>query len=235
MKIWKIAGILALVAVLALSNVGSAFTSPTLQGEGEKVGLFGTVVVIEGLIIKLDTGKEVETTADTGFHVPSLDTASLDNVSAGDRLSILALQGADGSLTALQVVVIPGEPVDNTHIIGVVTDTENGIITITDAQGNSFTLELPEGAPPVDVGGFLTVVSSRDETGQLSPRAAERIEDIIDRLVNDIDRAVGRTVERLRELVERNADNQLYGLENALQRANERAQEALQRAFERAS
>jgi len=238
MKIWKIVGVLALVAVLALSSVGSALSSPALQQEGEKVGLFGTVVVIEGLIIKLDTGKEVETTADTGFHVPGLDTAGLENISVGDRLSILALQEADGSLTALQVVVIPGEPANNSHIIGVVTDTENGIITITDAQGNSFTLELPQGAPPVDVGGFLTVVSSRGETGQLSPRAVERIEDVIDRLLEDIDRAVGRAVDHIRSLVESNTDHQLAGLENALQRAqraNERAYQALETALQRAS
>lgn len=238
MKIWKIVGILALVVALSLNSVGSALSSPALQQEGEKVGLFGTVVVIEGNTIKLDTGKEIETTADTGFHVPGLDTASLDNVSTGDRLSILALQEADGSLTALQVVVIPGEPADNSHIIGVVTDTENGIITITDAQGNSFTLELPQGAPPVDVGGFLTVVSSRGETGQLSPRALERIEDVIDRLLEDIDRAVGRAVDHIRSLVESNTDHQLAGLENALQRAqraNEQAYQALETALERAS
>ena len=235
MNAWRLISILLLIAVLSLGSIGSVFASPGLQEE-EKVGLFGTVVAVEGSTIKLDTGEEVETTAETGFKVPLLTTASLADISDGDRLSILALKGADGSLTALQAVVVPGEPVDNSHVLGVVTDTTNGTVTLTDAEGNSFMLELPPGTPPVGVGGFLTVVQSRSKaTGQMAPKAVRRIEDVIDRLVKDIDRAVGKAVERLRVFAERNSDARLTGLENALQRVGAQARGALQTALVNAS
>jgi len=234
MKTWRLMKILLLVVVMAIVTTGTAFASPLLQQEGQKVGLFGTVVVMESNVIKLDTGKELEITPDTGFTVPGVETAGPEDVSVGDRVSILALEGADGTLTALQVVVVPGEPVYIDHLIGVVIDVTNGIVTLIDDEGNSYYLELDEGA--ASVGDLITVVTSWDEdTGEHTPTGVESVEDLIEDLVDAIDTAVGDAVDRLRELVEDNAESHYSGLEAALLEAGEQAKEALENAYDNAS
>ena len=158
MKSWRLLVIPLLIAAITIATVGGAYAAPLLQGE-KRVGLFGTVsAVVDGTII-LDGGEIVATDENTQFLVPGVDGATIEEVTVGDRLAIVVLEAEDGSLLALDVLSTPAEPVNNDHIVGVVTGAEGGLITITDNRGNEFTVELPETAV-VAVGDFLTVVST---------------------------------------------------------------------------
>ena len=135
----------------------------------------------------------------------------------------MAVELEDGSLLALDVLSTPEEPVDNDHVIGVVTGAENGLVTITDDDGNEITIELPEGTT-VAIGDFLTVVSSPPQDSEtLTVSDVASIDDVIDRLVENIEDATEEALERLKELLGDNGDEKLTALANALENAGGRA------------
>ena len=231
---WRRLGLIFLAVVMTFAIIGGTYAAPLLQNGGVRVGLFGTVTALADTTIILDDGQIVATDENTLFLVPGMGNASLANIDQGDRLAIVAVEIDDGSLLALDVLVVPDEPVSNTHIIGVVTDTENGVITLTDNQGTAYTLELPEGEV-AKVGDSLTVVSSEDEeTGELVAKDVATINDVIDRLTGEIQHATGKALERLQRLLEDNGDERLTALVNAIINASEEAQATLQAVLEEA-
>ena len=169
MRTWHLigtfTGILLAVVALSFATAGRANAAPLLQVAGPQqatVGLFGTISAIVTTTaatstIILDGGEVVATNASTTFIVPDVDAATLADITVGDRVAILAIE--DGGLVALDVSVIPDEPVSTVHVLGVVTESGDGLITLTDSQGNTTTVALPEGTI-VNLGDFLTVVSS---------------------------------------------------------------------------
>ncbi len=231
MKTRHLVTVLLLVVALVLTTTAGAFAAPLLQGEGSRVGLFGTVsTVLDGTII-LDGGEIVATDENTGFLVPGVENANLADIALGDRVAVIALEFEDGSLLALEVLLIPEEPVDNDHVIGVVTGTEDGLVIITDDEGNEITIELPEGAT-VAIGDLLTVVSSPGKgADKRSAKAIAAIDDVIERLIEDIEDATEEAVERIKGLLEDNGDEKLTALANALEHAAEQAKEALEAAL----
>ncbi|MCH8088024.1 MAG: hypothetical protein IIC81_09275, partial [Chloroflexi bacterium] len=231
MKTRHLVIVLLLVVALVVTTTAGAFAAPLLQVEGTRVGLFGTVsTVLDGTII-LDGGEIVATDENTRFLVPGVEGAGLGDIAVGDRLAILAVELEDGSLLALDVLSTPEEPVDNDHVIGVVTGTEDGLITITDDEGNEITIELPEGATAA-IGDLLTVVSSPGKgADKRSAKAIAAIDDVIERLVDNIEDATEEAVERLKRLLEDNGDEKLTALANALEHAAEQAIEALEAAL----
>lgn len=258
MKIWKIVGILALVMALSLSSVGSAFASPALQEEGEKVGLFGVLVSIEDDVVTINTNKgpvEIVITEETDIFVPPNRNATIEDLEADGSVRVAISAVREGELlVATSIMRIPGEPVVHSHVVGVVVSTEDGTITLEDDQGNTFTLEVPQGVLEAAVGNLLTVVSE-NIPGQRNPvarggqpieqvieRLNRRLDDIVRRATEEIEREVRRATQEAQRLAREAAEEaqgradearQLAG--EARQRAQERADEARQRAEELAA
>ncbi len=231
MKTRHLVTVLLLVVALVVATTAGAYAAPLLQEEGARVGLFGTVTAIVDSTIILDGGEIVTTDENTRFLVPGVENASLADIAPGDRVAVIALEFEDGSLLAVDVLLTPEKPVDNDHVIGVVTGTEDGLVTITDNEGNEITIELPEGATAA-IGDLLTIVSSPGKgADKRSAKAIAAIDDVIDRLVADIQEATGEALERLRALLENNGDEQLTALIKALEQASEEARDALEAAL----
>ncbi|MBI2856617.1 MAG: hypothetical protein HYX93_07210 [Chloroflexi bacterium] len=239
----QILGIVILIGAMLFATMGYTSAAPGAQGQQSTVGIFGTVTAIVGGTIILDSGDVVAADENTLYAVPGVDSPTLANISIGGRVGIVAAELEDGVLLAQSVMLIPGEPVTTTHLVGVVTSVEDGLIILTDDEGNTFSVEVPEGVV-VGVGEYLTIVSSLVATPQgdegdrgkpLKPRALATINDVVDRLVNDIQQAVGRAQERLQALLERNGDQYVTALARARERAAEAAQDALDNALERAT
>ena len=163
MKTRHLVTVLLLVVALVVATTAGAYAAPLSQQEGEKVGLFGTVTALVDRTIILDGGEIVTTDENTRFLVPGVENASLADIALGDRVAVIALQFEDGSLLAVDVLSAPEEPVSNDHVLGVVTELTDGVVTLTDDRGNTFTVELPQGAL-VKVGDLLTIVSSPGES-----------------------------------------------------------------------
>lgn len=233
MRTWQLLAILLLITGGVFATAGRTHAAPSLQGVGESVGLFGTVTAIVGTTIFLDTGNTVATDENTRFLVPGVDDASLADISITDRLAIVALKLEGGSLLALDVMSTPEEPVNTDHVLGVVTGTEDGLVTLTDEQGNPFTLELPAWVT-VGVGDFLilTVASALDgDAGERAASDVASVEDVIDRLAEDIEKAIDEAKDLLRALLGSNGNQHLTALVNAIEHASDESREALEAAL----
>ena len=140
----------------------------------------------------------------------------------------------DGGILAIDIMVTPSQPVSNDHVVGVVIEAEGGVITVTDNDGNDVDIELPE-TTEVEVGDFLTIVSDKgNDKENRSARAIAAINDVIERLTEDIEAATDRATKKLQELLEDNGDEHLTALSRVLEGASQQAREALERAFEQA-
>ena len=231
MKTLRLVGMLLLVVALTLTATGSAYGAPQLQRESQRQGLFGDVSSVVDNTIILDSGEIVATDENTLFVVPGVDDADLNDIAVGDRLAIVAIELADGSLLAVNVLVTPEKPVSNTHVLVVVTGAQGGLITLIDNRGRPHNMELPVGKS-VKVGDLLTlVIDPDDDTDTLKPRDIAAIDKVVDKLLEDIQDAVGRARERLQELLEDNGNEHLTALARALEQASDEAQQALQAAL----
>ena len=137
------------------------------------------------------------------------------------------------------------------HLVGIVSEVANGTITIVDNKGNTFTIELPEGAPAVDVGAMVTSVGRLNaRTGQFESQAVEKLTQLVQRLEQQIgqlsqrvqeleDRLAqqqeGKKLEKLQRLFEKNADTKLSALEDALERIEEEFRAKLDQALKEAA
>ena len=199
--------------------------------EGQRQGLFGDVSSVVDNTIILDGGEIVATDENTLFVVSGVDNADLNDIAIGDRLAFVAVELADGSLVAENVLSTPQEPVNSTHLIVVVTGAQGGLITLIDNKGRPHHMELPVGKS-VEVGDLLTlVIDPDDDTDTLKPRDIAAIDKVVDKLLEDIQKAVGRARERLQELLEDNGNEHLTALARALDQASDEAQQALQSAL----
>ena len=177
----------------------------------------------------------VTTDQDTRFLVPGSGDASRDTLATGDRVAIVAAEFEAATLLARFIVKTPDEPVNNTHVIGVVTSIEDGLITLTDQEGVSSTLVVPEGTV-VNVGDFLTIVSRPGkDADRLHAKNIATIDKVIDRLSKDIENATDKAVERLQRLLEENGDQRLTALTRAREKAPAQAKDALNAALIRAN
>ena len=230
-KTWRLVAILLLMAATLTVGVGRTHAAPLLQGEGTRIGLFGTATAIVGTTIVLDGGDTVATDEDTRYFVPGVDEATFAHISINDRLAIVAVELEDGSLLALDIMSTPEEPVTTDHVLGVVTGSEDGLVTLTDEQGTTFTLELPPGAA-VGVGDLLTVVSGLvGDAGELTASDVATVEEVIDRLAEDIEEAMDEAKDLLRELLGNNGNQHLTALVNAIEHASDEAKDALEAAL----
>ncbi len=223
-----------IVLLLSMITAGGAFAAPVFQLSEERGGVFGTVSAILDDSLVLDGEKIVATDSNTRVLVPGAEEASLEDISIGDRLAVVAEAHEDGGIVAIDIMVTPPQPVNNDHVVGVVTNTENGVITVTDNDGNSVDVEVPDTAE-IKIGDFLTIVSDKgSETENRSARAIAEIDHVINRLTEDIEAATDRATMRLQELLEDNGDGHLTALSKVLEKTSQQAREALERAFEQA-
>ncbi len=144
----------------------------------KKLNFSGDVTEVgEGsLTIKTGSGDEIFflVTGDTAIKIPTLGkNATLADINLGVHALVRALEGEDGSLTALQISVIPGKPPEKHHV-GEVTAYEPGVsITIKAQDGNEYTFLITpetkilpkERADELAVGRRVTIISRRDPTG----------------------------------------------------------------------
>ena len=234
MRFWHILVALALVAATLSPMATRVHAAPAVADEGRQRGLFGTVVAIVGPTIILDGGEAVGTNDDTDFQVPGVDDASIADIGLGDRLAIVAVELAGGGFLALNVLATPAEPVSTTHVLGVVTEAGNGVITLTDEDGNPFTVTLPAGVS-AGIGDFLTIVSELDgDPNELSASDVASVRGVLQRLAEELEDALGEAEARLQELLGSNGDDYLTALVDVLGEASEEAHEALELAAEAA-
>jgi hypothetical protein len=144
----------------------------------KKVNFSGDVVAVGdgSLTMKTKAGEEISflVTEDTAIKIPTLGkNATFADINVGVHALVRALEGKDGSLTALQISVVPGKPVEKHHV-GVVTAYEPGAsITIKAHDGNEYTFLITQDtkilpkdrADELAVGRRVTIISRRDPTG----------------------------------------------------------------------
>lgn len=144
----------------------------------KKVNFSGDVVAVGdgSLTMKTKAGEEISflVTEDTAIKIPTLGkNATLTDINVGVHALVRALEGEGGSLTALQISVVPGKPVEKHHV-GVVTAYKPGAsITIKAHDGNEYTFLITQDtkilpkdrADELAVGRRVTIISRRDPTG----------------------------------------------------------------------
>ena len=164
------AGVLILALVLALGTTVPAFANA--EDELERRGFSGVVTVLEEESITVKTEDDeslfVDLTGNTSVRLPSGDVQSVMEVELreGARVAILAEVEADGSLTALWILVKPERP-QVAHLLGTVITMEDNRVTMMDAQGNAHTVGMPvQALQGLQVGDVATfVVDQSDATG----------------------------------------------------------------------
>ncbi len=234
MRVWYILIALAVIAG-TLSPMATRVYAAPAAAEGKSLGLFGTVLAIVDLAIILNGGEVIATDDQTVFQVPGADGATIADIGLGDRLAILAAQDVDGGFLGIHILATPAEPVRNTHLVGVVTDAQNGVVTLTGDDGNPVTVTLPPGIS-ARIGDFLTVVSARDDdSGELSASDVASVEDVLDRLADKIQSAVDMAEARLQDLLGNNGNQYLTALVGALGGASGDVRQDLEVAVEAAN
>ena len=153
----------------------------------------------------------------------------------GIRLAIIALELDDGSLIATEVSLTSDEAVTTTTFTGVVTETGDGVATITDDEGNSITVEIPEGIELV-LGDLVTVFLTSGGDGE-EPTVTDIAfsDDVVDRLLGELETSTGAVLEELERLLEENGDEQVTRLANALDLATDQAKFNLETALDNAT
>lgn len=243
---------LIVTALLVPLSTGVASASTGVD-TGQQEGLFGKVAKKENNTLLLTTSDGevlLVVTDDTRIKVPGLETASLDDIFEEDRVAVLA-EIAENGYVALEILKIPKKPARHVHIIGVVEDVIGNTVTIVDKDGNTFTLELPEDAPPIEPGAVITAVNRRDlHTGRLVPRAITRLTNVVQRLEQHIKELTQRIrgledrlaeqekaqelLHRIERLIEENGDRKLSALESAIAHAQATTKVRLAEALEQA-
>jgi hypothetical protein len=148
------------------------------RSKDKKVNFSGDVAAVGdgSLTIKTKAGDEVSflVTEDTAIKIPALGKqATLADIQLGVHTMVRAVEGEDGSLTALQISVAPGKPLPKHHVGEVATYEPGVTITIKAHDGNEYTFLLTqdtkilpaERADELAVGRRVTIISRRVVTG----------------------------------------------------------------------
>jgi hypothetical protein len=221
-------GMLALVIAMAApaTNRASADHAPL-------EAVFGTVVEVSlPDAITVATNSDVVRLMVPGNDVFTGDIGALEDVSEGDRVVASVHVEVDETTTIDRILVIPDLTKTVTrHILGVILDAEDGTISIQDRDGNTVTIDVPEGVTVPDIGTVVTAVAQLDRaTGRLLAQAFDRVEDAVQRLQEATDRNEGSDLgDELEDRLEQARDQHLSALERARE-ALERARQAVEAA-----
>lgn len=225
-----------------------------VKGKGEpslaaRQGFFGTVKAKTETSLTLNTRQGEVTLAlnsSTRFWAPPRKDATLADVPVGGRVVVLA-QRQDSSLGARRVLLLPLKPV-RLQVSGTVSQVEGSTLTLTDQEGNPFTVELPRGlAAQVEVGDVLTLTLLQTPGVEKSIAGGMmRGEEMRQRLQGLADKVKARKaeteeergkraqdLEKLEALLQRNQERHQAMMEKALEKASPQAKAAIERAIER--
>ena len=223
----RIGGLFAVLALIV--SVAAPMASRASADHAPSQAVFGTVVEVtppDTLVLATDAGVVTLLVLSNDVFIGSEATAFSD-ISVGDRVIASAHEEPDGTLTADRVLVRPdrAKPV-NKHILGVVVESGDGTVVVQDRDGNSVTIEVPEGVELPDVGIAVTAIARLDRvTGKFEARAFDFVADAVERLKEAADRVSEQDREfkaELKERLKRAREQHLSALN--------RAQEALERA-----
>ena len=146
--------------------------------QGKPANYHGIIEAVDAtsLTLTLKDGSSVTfvINSDTKIKVPTLGkSATVDDLSVGQKASVHSLHGAGDTLTARMILVVPGKPT-LMHRVGQVSAYQAGVsITILSKDGESFTYLLTDSVKILPsgrndqlvTGAWVTVIVPRDVTG----------------------------------------------------------------------
>lgn len=217
-------------------------------------GFFGLVKAVSTAALTMDTrGQRGETrdiemliTSDTRIMAPPVQAASTGYITVGARLAVLASL-SEGRYTALQIVIIPAHPVKK-HIQGLVMEVKDTQVTLMERNGKVFTLQLAQGVASPAVGQFIIATAEENPVTkdlrllafEISDKLLEKLEKHIGKIEGkkskdeEEEKGKGKDLDKLENLLNRNADRHLQTLERVLEKAPDQAKPALKGVIEKA-
>ncbi len=161
-------------------------------------GILGQVTEIRtpspGLtVISVDTvdngTQQIEASENSAIIVPGKETASVNDISVGNFLAVLAA-AEDSRLIAQNIMVKPDMPVVHAHIIGSKVGGVGDQIILMNRDGNSVAADISPDSVRIDPGRIVTAVVRQDlKTGALSLLAAEPVDIATARLTSALEAA----------------------------------------------
>lgn len=217
-------------------------------------GLFGVVKVVSATALTIDTRVEpgetreirVTVTSQTRIMAPPIQAATTNNIRVGDRIAVLA-SVTPGNFTALQILVIPAQPVKK-HIQGLVMDVSASQITLVERDGRVFTMQFAQGAIAPSIGQFVIATVEEDSvskqlrlvTFEVSDKLLDKLEKDIEKVKNkqpkdaDEEKEKGQDLNKLEDILNRNAERHLDVLQRVLDKVPDQAKSALTKVLDRA-
>ena len=222
-----LAALLMVVALAMPATDRASADEPVLRA------VFGSVVAVtlpDTLAVATNSGVvKLVMTHDSVF---TGDITSIEDISEGDRVVATAYGEPGGVLTVARILVLPDLSQTVTrHILGVIIDAQDDVVTLQDGNGNTITIYVPAGVAIPEVGTVVTIVVQVDRsTGRLTAQAFELVEDAVKRLQEAADRTTDAELKKeLEHRLEKARDQHLTALEKA-RAALQRAQQAVSAA-----
>ncbi|MDD5093285.1 MAG: hypothetical protein PHV74_02755 [Dehalococcoidia bacterium] len=252
MKISRIIPVIIISIALLATSIGaaladdpevtpSATTVATPAAAGVKYqGLVGTIESISWnsdtppviAAITLDTTArgelEVAVNSDTIYKIPGQTEATqAEVITEGKRVAILATE-EEGIYTATRVMLISEKAnrCQVQHINGVVMSVENGVMTITTDDGETITIDMPNGLKGAVVGNMICAAVRQCEKEKICT-GIQTMDQVRERLQTHLADVVSNRVENK---IEKNKN--IENLNRWLERLQERNQEMLNTALE---
>lgn len=229
---------LALLSLIALLTV----TAGTVSADDGQSGLFGKVVAVAegGLVVETKAGEvEVAVTGDTEYRAPEHDSATLNDISEGDRIA--AVISHEGDVTIAVSVMFAPSRGRVLHITGVVAEVVEGTAVVVTEDGQQITVEFGLNGNIVEAGAVVTIVGRLDaETGVLRARSVHLVDKTLKRLRSHIEEIRETALERkdqikhvarVQHLLEEASSRQLKIVSELLDRLPEEAHPGLERAL----
>jgi hypothetical protein len=223
--------VLALFTGLLLGITPKAAMAAGNLSQSDQQGLFGTVsrvsadhprAVAGETDITLDSVSgpvEITATPGTIVRIPGWESATVDSLSIGDPVAVLASGGQ-----ALSILVRTPLPVRTGHFSGVVTSLDDdGAIGIRDREGEQLSAPALADAPGLHLGELVTAIVEQDlSTGGLLITGLDRAVDSLDRIESALNQArqsnANAILASLRQRLAENSTRHLTTLEQASQR-----------------
>jgi len=238
-------GMLALIFALVVAGTAWPVDASGPSQPAQR-GLFGTVTAISGdhpravageTDITLETSEgpqEVTAVPHTTFRVPGVEQATLEDISVGDQVAILA---GDGRAIAILVKTL--RPVRVRHFTGIVTAEGNGEVSIRDAAGRQISAPALMDFTELETGDMVTAVLEQDlATGALLITGLDRALDNLKRLQSALQQAQSTksaaNLAALQRRLSENSTRHLTTLQDLAQKANPSLRDRLQSRMESA-
>ena len=232
---WKLL-VLVVLASLLLGGYTGLYSEPlkaaSLQ-QPEKQGFFGTVLAVSGdhpravageTDITLDTADgrvELKATQATVVRIPGCESASINDLNAGDPVAIIASRGK-----ALRILVRTDQPIQTRHFTGVLTSVaDDGTVSLRSPEGEQVSAAATVDVADLRPGELLTAVLQQDlPIGGLLITGLDRAISSLDRIQSTLEREersnASVTLKALVRRLEENSTRHLTVLEDMAQGAD---------------